>query len=126
MEIDVGDFVRTKYGIFKIRNITKDLGYHKREKRVIELDRNIPEEHYNFQFYKDYSIFKNAKFNPNIIKLIEVGDVIVGKDNHKFEVYAVGSDCVYINELKEFILVKDIKGVVTKEQFLNCEYRIGD
>jgi len=50
MKLEVGMYVRTKYGIFKIRKITKDLAYWKHEKRVLELDRNIPECNYRFSF----------------------------------------------------------------------------
>ena len=74
----------------------------------------------------DFLFSEVVKSSPNIIDLIEVGDVVRGKDNHLFEVYAVGSDCVYINNLEEFILIKDIKGIVTKEAFERMEYRIGE
>lgn len=68
---------------------------------------------------------KDIKASHNIIDLIEVGDLVVGKDNHKFEVYAVGYDCVYINNLKEFITVNEIKSIVTKEQFNAMKYEVG-
>ena len=64
------------------------------------------------------------KSSPNIIDLIEVGDVIRGKDNHLFEVYAIGSDCVYINNLEEYILADEIKSILTKEQFESMEYKV--
>ena len=135
----VGDYVRTKYGIFKIRNITKDLGYCKRGKRVIELDRNVPEEHYHFRFYKDEAIFKNAKSSPNIIDLIEVGDYVNGekvialrkdieernihfnsKDNLIFTDYDLANNWYY------GIDTDKIKSIVTKKQFSHMEYKIND
>ena len=125
----VGDYVRTKYGIFKIRNITKDLGYNKREKRVLELDRNIPEEHYNFQFYKDQTIFKNAKFSPNIIDLIEVGDYV--NENRVVNIAYLQDKVAEIyldtNDLFEQAIYReeDIKSIVTKEQFESMEYKLG-
>ena len=70
MKIEPNMYVRTKYGIFKIRKITKDLAYCKREKRIIELDRYIPEYYYRFSFYKDASIFKGAKLKYHQILLI--------------------------------------------------------
>ena len=77
--------------------------------------------------YENKSQFDNDyKTSSNITDLIKVGDIIRGKDNHLFEVYAVGSDCVYINNLEEFILVNEIKSIVTKENFKSMEYRIGE
>lgn len=125
-------YVRTKYGIFKIRKITKDLAYWKHEKRVIELDRNIPEYNYRFSFYKDESIFKGAKFKDNIIDLIEVGDYVNGKKivdvgcltngprkgTKVIDYYITPSAVSYLEN-------EDIKSIVTKEQFENMEYRIG-
>lgn len=121
MELKEGMYVRTKVGIFKIRKITKDLAYWKHEKRVIELDRNIPKYNYRFSFYKDESIFKGAKFKDNILDLIEVGDYVNG--------------CVVINKNEDAIQViqliipfdlkeKDIKSIVTKEQFSAMEYKV--
>ena len=123
MKLEVGMYVRTKYGIFKIRKITKDLAYWKHEKRVIELDRNIPECNYRFSFYKDESIFKGAKFKNRIIDLIEVGDYVnrlrvYGITDYGLEVYMFG-DC------KELLEEKEIESIVTKEQFESISYKIG-
>ena len=59
--------------------------------------------------------------SPNIIDLIEVGDYVNGE-----KVCAIGENSgdVYIRDLKEFILAKDIKSIVTHEQFSQMEYRI--
>lgn len=111
-------YVRTKYGIFKIRKITKDLAYRKHEKRVIELDRNIPECHYRFLFYKDESIFKGAKFKDNIIDLIEAGDYVNGE-----KVYEKNGHLFIGNWWPENI---NIKSIVTREQFEQMQYKVGD
>ena len=85
---------------------------------------------YTFYFEKysltnpEYYIMGEPSFN--IIDLIEPKDIIVGIDGHIFEVYAVGSDCVYINGLKEFIYEHEIKSIVTKEQFESMEYKVGE
>ena len=118
MKLEVGMYVRTKYGIFKIRKITKDLAYWKHEKRVIELDRNIPECNYRFSFYKDESIFKDAKFKDKIIKLIEVGDYVNG-----FPVIHKENDILKCGLLVQF-KENEIKSIVTKEQFSSMEYKI--
>lgn len=72
-------------------------------------------------YYKEEYIIKTSQ---DITNLIEVGDIIKGKDDHLFEVYAVGSDCVYINNLEEFIFANEIKSILTKEQFESMEYKI--
>lgn len=138
MKITEGMYVRTEYGIFKIIRITKDLGYNEREKRVLELDRNIPEKHYNFEFYKDESIFKNAKFSSNIIDLIKAGDYVNGsRVMHKI---SKGEDISFpyehveveededIDYERNVICYKneDIKDVVTKEQFNSIKYEVGE
>lgn len=141
MELKEGMYVRTKVGIFKIRKITKDLAYWKHEKRVIELDRNIPKYNYRFLFYKDESIFKGAKFKDNILDLIEVGDYVNGykvtmlEDEH----YDYVTDSVKKIKDKEKIKIilgneeqfygvyaKDIKSIVTREQFSAMEYKVGE
>lgn len=49
-----------------------------------------------------------------LINKIKVGDIIIAKDNHVFEVYAVGLDVVYINRLQEFIFFKEIIKVIPR------------
>ena len=117
-------YVRTKFGIFKIRKITKDLAYWKHEKRVIELDRNIPEYNYRFSFYKDESIFKGAKFKDNIIDLIQVGDYVNG-----YKVIDIVENDIYISNFYaeqciDNVTIKIIKSIVTKEMFANAEYKV--
>ena len=110
-DINVGDYVRTKNNkIYKI--IDK------------KIDETILVDLYQTDISGYLMEIDIKKSSPQIIDLIGVGDIIRGKDNHLFEVYAVGSDCVYINNLEEFILIKDIKGIVTKEQFSQMEYKI--
>ena len=134
MELKEGMYVRTKVGIFKIRKITKDLAYWKHEKRVLELDRNIPKYNYRFSFYKDESIFKGAKFKDNIIDLIEEGDYVNGdlvlfagattwdNDGNVLDKQAHINHNGYDLWLRE----ENIKSIVTKEQFESMSYRIGD
>jgi len=116
----VGDYVRTPKGIGKINQMYSD-----KKDTFIYLDCGITIDYITKDFTEE-EINKMYPSSPQIIDLIEVGDIIRGKDNHLFEVYAVGSDCVYINNLEEFILIKDIKGIVTKERFSQMEYRIGE
>ena len=62
-----------------------------------------------------------AKHSKNIIDLIEVGDVIeVYKDISKYEV--IGKNGKYIETLEDrYVVIEDIKSILTKEQFKqNC------
>ena len=119
-------YVRIKYGIFKIRKITKDLAYCRREKRVIELDRNIPEYNYRFSFYKDESIFKGAKFKDNIIYLIEAGDYVNGLRVNKIvdgkPIHEDYNDPFYSFGWEN----DDIKTVITHEQMEQMSYKVGE
>ena len=110
----VGDYVRTKYGI----------------KQIYEIDNNKTVWKYKFKLKKqdgdgciDLGCFSDSdviKSSPNIIDLIEVGDYVNGcpvlhKENSELV-------CGFLLRYKE----KDIKAVVTKEQFSQMEYRIGE
>ena len=72
----------------------------------------------------DYIEINNSKYSFEIKELLKTGDIVIGLDGHKFEVYAIGNDCVYIN-LQEFIMFKDIKSIVTKEAIKSNAYEIG-
>ena len=74
-----------------------------------------------------YDLDNFIKSSPNIIDLIEVGDFVNHKkiddiDEDKFgrKLYSYGNeDCdIYRN--------KEIKSIVTKEQFASMEYKIGE
>ena len=102
----VGDYVKTKKGIIgKIKEIDnqtelEDLYLVKRS-----------------WYYKEDII----KSSPNIIDLIEVGDYVNGErviniiKKHKY--LEVSDEEIVIDE-------KDIKSIVTKEQFSQMEYKI--
>ena len=117
-KIEVGEYIRTKSGkIYKIDKIEECSVCFEPLYVNIEKIRGI-------KFTNSYHIKDIKKHSKNIIDLIEVGDIVIGKDSHLFEVYAVGSDCVYINNLEEFVCVQDIKSIVTKEQMKEMEYRV--
>ena len=62
--------------------------------------------------------------SPNIIDLIEVEDYVNGE-----RVTQVTNDYIevcYGRDSTDFIKEKNIKSIVTKEQFLQMEYRIGE
>ena len=113
----VGEYVRTKYGI----------------KQIYEIDNNKTVWKYKFKLKKqdgdgciDLGCFSDSdviKSSPNIIDLIEVGDYVNGErviniiKKHKY--LEVSDEEVVIDE-------KDINSIVTKEQFSQMEYRIGE
>ena len=113
-EIKVGDFIRTRKGIIgKVEQIGNSL-----------------------LWIEDGTAFslqdKSIKHSKNIIDLIEEGDYVNGNKVIRIETSSYPEDknvkiivcCgdddyyVYYNE--------DIKSIVTKEQFENNVYRIGD
>ena len=112
----VGDYVRTKnYGICKIIDIYNE--------DKIELDK------INAFGIKGvcYNVENIIKSSPNIIDLIEVGDYVNG---YLVTTGNQGVGSIYIAEidglgLKKKLYEKDIKSIVTKEQFSQMEYRIG-
>ena len=80
-------------------------------------------------------LIKKASFN--IIDLIEVGDYVNGsevldfenkyiEEDDKFVPIGVVTENCYLENTDSWILEKDIKTIVTKEQFENMKYRIGD
>lgn len=114
----VGDYVRTEYGI--IDKIT----------RIVDFEKENQKKYLN---YSTALVLTNdekndvtgsrgeiIKSSPNIIDLIEVGDYVnscpvLHKENNELV-------CGFLLRYKG----KDIKAVVTKEQFSQTEYRIGE
>lgn len=115
-ELNIGDYVRTKdYGIAKIidSRITKKGGDIYCTVQTIYTtyitDNNL--------YLTDGDIIKSSS---NIIDLIEVGDYVNGRI-----VEWVADNFVAFGRL-DYAYKKDIKSIVTKEQFESIEYKIGD
>lgn len=109
----VGDYVRTPYGITQFKEYETTNG-----SKILCMP------------VKDGSqgIFANVedviKSSPNIIYLIEVGDYVNGD-----LVTFVGKDSISVKWYKDdvdWLEVEDIISIVTKEQFSQMEYRIGE
>lgn len=117
MELRINDYVRTKhYGISKITDIYNE--------DKIELD-NVNAFGIKGVCYMTENIIKSS---PRIIDLIQVGDYVNG---HKV-IYTIGDinrkiyiEYVNMNDLLE-IRPEQIKSIVTKQQFSQMEYKIGD
>ena len=117
-EIKVGEYVRTR---------TQGI------KRIDTINENRPVNRYGYEIGSEwdgklYSTIKTTdilKHSFNIIDLIEVGDIIVyekWEEIYKKEVEDVGNKCVYV--YKDTVYEDEIKSIVTKEMFLNAEYRV--
>ena len=112
-----GDYVRTKhYGIFKILKVRKEnyqtICLKKKGYEVVIGDKNNSVED------------EIIKSSPNIIDLIEVGDYVNG-----FKVIDILENDIYVSDYYAesyigVVKVKDIKSIVTKEQFESMEYKV--
>lgn len=119
----VGDYVRTKNGIIGKIEIKNYMGYS---------DWLIDTLYYNDDEIiddwtcgiKEYDILKSS---PNIIDLIEVGDYVNGclvseiKDKWLILNYADIETYEQLERKNE-----NIKTIVTKEQFEQMEYKVGE
>lgn len=108
----VGDYVRTRWGC-----IAKFEGIHE---GFYEFDNIIMDESSAVREKLFVDIVE--KSSPNIIDLIEVGDYVNGEEvKEKFN-YLLGFECGQDGEY--YRDEKDIKSIVTKEQFKSMEYMI--
>lgn len=123
MKLEVGMYIRTKYcGICDEIAIRKIIKIDKINNNWFYIDKNVCD------IYKDYTNKLNTvnveKASFNIIDILEVGDYVNGyyvEDVLKtFVNVAVGSNYFQSPTIYE----KDIKSVVTKEQFENMKYGI--
>ena len=73
----------------------------------------------------EYTKENVVKTSHNIIDLIEVGDYVNG---HEVKSKQSGVKRIDIGEDENYVWLyeNDIKSIVTKEQFENMEYRIGE
>lgn len=128
MKLEVGMYVRTKYGFHKISRI------------VLEGTSN---EYYNCDLKENengghiwISVLKEEilKASHNIIDLIEVGDYVNGKLVTKInQIFPINQN-KYIEchcEMNGVSLTwcysnKEIKSIVTKEQFSQMQYKVGE
>lgn len=125
----VGDYGYVKgisrdYGIGKITQLNS--GYSSNDGELIDIQ---------FKHFK-HSIPKNVISSPNIIDLIEVGDYVNGSKIIELATNIDGKILYLETDITEFdnvyacgninIYEKDIKSVVTHEQFSQMEYRIGE
>ena len=129
MGLEVGMYVRTKYGIRKITNIGKDKGYNKSRIKVIELDEYVYTKYkFNYIFYTDEKVIKDIKkASFNIIDLIEVGDYVNGERIDSIQDGKLLNSNNLDGWLVDIALCnEDVKSIVTKEQFESISYKLED
>ena len=118
----VGDYVRTPQGIIaKIINIQEDTGQYFLNGNAVSLESK------NYITDKNITIGENFKHSPNIIDLIEVGDYVNGHrviDITKGQIRALYYEDINQKGALIPMINKDIKSIVTKEQFEEIKYEI--
>ena len=110
MKLEVGMYVRTKYGISKCIKVTPI----RENSFMYEFDREVYEDVY----FLTYSELEKYKSSSNIIDLIEVGDYVNG-----FPIIHKENDILKCGLLVQF-KENEIKSIVTSEQFESMQYEV--
>lgn len=127
-KLNVGDYVRTKYGIAKIIAVNKDVELNYINGNTVSLDT------ITIVCDKGYTISESYPTSPNIIDLLEVGDVLVIKD-FVDEACMIFTDIYLIQNEQQLLNIKNdleknknkkLYSIVTKEQFENISYKVGE
>lgn len=129
MKLEVGMYVRTKNGnIFKIISGNNDNWVLDVSYVWLELYEDDWLELYKYNDNGSWFNNKNIKkARHNIIDLIEVGDYVNGSEVVLKDFNNLNEECLECG-IGDYIVcsyeVKDIKSIVTKEQFESMEYKI--
>ena len=126
----VGDYVRTKYGIRKVIQINNET--------TSKIICYVLDKFYNeckicsSNYVYDEDIIKSS---PKIIDLIEVGDYVNGTkvtmvSGTRYDKNDLHCYCDYCQnkETGKWLMIpaKDIKSIVTREQFEAMQYKVGE
>ena len=134
MKLEVGKWCRTEEGtIFKIIGGNVDMWEIDIDYSYLSKCEN--EDYNSYAYNKNNSLFEDlvVKASYNIIDILEVGDYVNGKKivdvgcltngprkgTKVIDYYITPSAVCYLEN-------EDIKSIVTKEQFENMEYKIGE
>lgn len=123
--LKIGEYTRINGKIGKVKDIVLNSNNYE--------DSGIYLENEKFVLGKE-EIYK-LKASYNIINLIEEGDYVNGsevvdfenryiKDKDKFIRYGVITENCYLENNDSWITEKDIKSIVTKEQFESIKYEV--
>ena len=123
MKLEVGQFVRTKDGYIS------QYKYYDTTNAYMEKLLCIPLSNGTFANIEDI-----VKASYNIIDILEVGDVIIDKEGHKYAInYEFETD--YNDEYKSYeitiddyitLFLKDGLSIVTHKQMEQIAYKVGD
>ena len=123
-KLNVGDYVRTPKGIAKIIAVNKDVELNYINGNAVSLDT------ITIVCDKGYTISESYPTSPNIIDLIEIGDYVNGYkviDIVKgFKVIIDKLEVDTTTGLYHNMGITNIESVVTKEQFENISYKVGE
>lgn len=123
-EIKVGEYVRTKNkGIKRIDTIFEN-------KTINKYGYEIGSE-WDGKLYSTIKITDIVKHSRNIIDLIEVGDILKLKNGEKWEVQEhqgngnwLQLEWENVDDNEDFL--KKVDSIITKEQFEENSYKVGD
>ena len=130
----IGDYVRTEDGhIDKIVKIADEM----KSGRTIKVQIGEKDIIGGYEDFVDwFSPSHFIKSSPNIIDLIEVGDYVNGCKIIELATNADGKVLYLETDITEFdnvyacgninIYEKEIRSIVTKEQFESMEYKVGE
>ena len=112
IEIEIGEFVRTDYGIDKF--LYKDKYEEGVDKYVFEMESMSNPEYY---------VLKHSK---NIIDLIEVNDIIVIINENKEKIVICLDSEAFLEKVKRELYSNywELKSILTKEQFESEKYEV--
>ena len=120
MELEVGMYVRTKYGY--IAKITEA------DDRHIYCDNAITKswgEEFNILYSDAFEEMVKASYN--IIDLIEIGDYVNGKlVEDMFEKTNYADKSIKLKGSGDYWYNEHIKSIVTKERFESMAYKVGE
>lgn len=120
-KLEVGHFIRTIKGIGRIEEITED-----RTEIYFNCDTGLTISFIKKDFTQE-EMAQYYKHSDNIIDLIEVGDYVNGREIINIDCYEYENELFFdTNETINSFVNKDIKSIVTKEQFESISYKLGD
>lgn len=126
MKLEVGQFVRTKDGYIS------QYKYYDTTNAYMEKLLCIPLSNGTFANIEDI-----VKASYNIIDILKEGDYVNGskvlgfeneyiEEDGKYVPFGVITENCYLDNNKSWIIEKEIKSVVTKEQMEQTKYKVGE
>lgn len=122
MKLEVGQFVRTNRGIFIISHINIDFDDSDYRKVCLCQNEKVA--------FTSVHIINKFDFSDNILKLIKLGDYVNGYPVYETIEYPDNTKAIVISDDNKSIIWEEnsqyIKSIVTKEQFEQMAYKVGE